>query len=218
MFSWIGNKYKKVSNFVWKEAEKNDKKYIVVEFLSLIILAIIIFFSCSHAMQTLCSSIITSQEIYYLVMLILGCVIVCALQSETGFKIYILLLLSFFVWLSFSDTVYSLIDESLHFEYINHIIDFHKLPMWGDPVNAQYLNAAGVSLVEINENVVNYEVVQAPLYYIIMATVSAGISDAYMRFHVCRLVSLLFVLIVFYFVNKTICYMNDHDVGVKRVV
>lgn len=145
-------------------------------------------------------------------MLIFGCVIVCALQSETGFKIYILLLLSFFVWLSFSDTVYSLIDESLHFEYINHIIDFHKLPMWGDPVNAQYLNAAGVSLVEINENVVNYEVVQAPLYYIIMATVSAGISDAYMRFHVCRLVSLLFVLIVFYFVNKTICYMNDRKI------
>ena len=177
--------------------EKSQKNYLIGECVSLVILTIAIIISCCHALQTLYPSIAISSEIYYVIMLILGCVILCALQSKIGFRIYILLLLSFFVWLSFADIGYDPIDEAQHFEYINHIVEFHKLPIWGDPVNSQYLNAADNSFVEISKNMVNYEVVQSPLYYILMAVISAKISNAYIRFHVCRLVSLCSVLIVF---------------------
>lgn len=194
------------------QLEKSQKNYLIGECVSLVILTIAIIISCCHALQTLYPSIAISSEIYYVIMLILGCVILCALQSKIGFRIYILLLLSFFVWLSFADIGYDPIDEAQHFEYINHIVEFHKLPIWGDPVNSQYLNAADNSFVEISKNMVNYEVVQSPLYYILMAVISAKISNAYIRFHVCRLVSLCSVLIVFFLVNKTIYYMKDHGI------
>ncbi len=188
---------------------RENKKCLAVGCISGIVLAILIYFACRNAMMTLSSGIVTSKKLYYLIMLIVGCIIFCALKSRKCFIAYIIILFSFFVWLSFADVSYSPTDETMNFEYINHIIEFLELPTFDDAVDYSYLNAANNGFNEIPETAINYEAVQAPLYYIVMAVIGGAITNAYIRFHVLRVISLLSALIVFGLVNRTISYMQS---------
>ena len=171
-------------------------------YVNLIIMVIVACVIYRRAVETT-HGILDSKEMYYAMLIIFLVNSFFAIKSRACFIAHVTILFSFFIWLSFADVSYSPVDELLHFENANHIIDYHTLPTFNDDINYAYLNEANGQFNSA-ANGINYEAVQAPLYYIILATFGSFINKAYIRFHFFRLISLAGVMAVFCFVNKTV--------------
>lgn len=185
----------------------------ILGYIILTVTIVIACFLCKNASESL-NNIVTSTEIYYFILLIFCFNVFFAIKSKHYFVVYVLFLIAFFAWLSFADISYSPIDEVMNFENINHIIDNHELYTFNDEINYPYLNDANSSFNSISNitNSTNYEAVQAPLFYILFAIIGSFSSDAYVRLHLFRIISLLCVLIVFYFVHKTVNLLDNKEV------
>lgn len=202
----IGRKYD-VGAFVKRHHIRSimkirEKTNTILGHIALIIMIITAYFLCKNAFETM-ENVFASTEIYYMVMLVFFLNVLFAIKSRYYFIIHVALLLTFFAWLSFADISYSPIDECMNFENINHIIDNHELYTFNDEINYTYLNEANEGFNSVT-NGTNYEAVQAPLYYILLVVIGGGISNAYVRLHFFRMISLLCVLVVFCFVHKAV--------------
>lgn len=180
---------------------KNKKFWMGIFLMSGAIL--FLFYLCQNAKIKLISTIVENGQNYYFLMLL---IIICsffAVWDRKVFITYIITLFAFFAWFSFSDEFYSPADETMNYECINHIIEQKTLPTFEDKVDSDYLYESGYSYYDLDGEI-NYEAVQAPLYYILYAFLGGWIQNGYARFHFFRLISLLSIWIVFYFLRKSI--------------
>lgn len=180
------------------------------KFIGLISIVLMLFYICFilfAAKSNIVSMICDRLWKYYLLMGLMLLLVFFAVKEKKFFQVYVILVFSFFLWYSFADQSYSAIDETMNFESINHIIHTRSLPTFSDEIDYDYLNSANNNLQEIS-NSINYEAVQAPLYYIIFAMLGFIIKSAYFRLHFFRILGLCSIWIVYYFVNKTVKYLK----------
>ena len=189
--------------------EKKNKSIIA----GLVILAIICIYMlclCYMSKVELTNSICTNDVEYYLLALLLCIFLYNVIKNSKIFYIYIFIMFCLFAIFSIADKHYSPVDEIPNYDYINYIIDNKKLPTFDDNANIQYINEANNQADDIMYYE-NYEAVQAPLYYILFAMFGKIIKSSFYRFHIFRLISLLSVLIIYYFLNKSIDLLHKHD-------
>ncbi len=102
--------------------------------------------------------------------------------------------------------VYSPIDESAHFDYINHIFLEHKLPNVYSPIRTEELIAIPNSRIETVSIGQSYEAVHPPLYYSIGAVISEMVyifhGNTPTRLYVLRLFNLLLLMASQYVIWK----------------
>lgn len=179
--------------------------------LSLALSASFVFYLCVNAKRTLAYNIQGSGNYYYILLILVVINVFFAVKSKKYFAVYVASLIVFFIWFSFADTWYSPIDEIMNFENINHIVANNRLTTFEDNIDYVFLNKANDGVNAVG-SITNYEAVQAPLYYILFAAVGKFISNAYVRLHVFRLISLFLVFIIYFFVEKTVCYLEENGI------
>lgn len=187
------------------------EKYFILGLLSLVLTIVFLIYNLWFAKHHLVSQLMGNTWRYYLFMLLIILDVFFSVKDKKVCVLYVGALFCFFSWLSFADIYYSHIDEYFHFDNINCIVSNNKLKTFEDVRDSAFLNKANDGVDSIYDGV-NYEAVQAPLYYLIFAIVGKFIDSAYLRYHIFRLLGLFLVLIVYYFVRKTIHYLVSNKV------
>ena len=118
----------------------------------------------------------SSRLVFYLLVISLA-IFIYLMVSKSPKIIYLLIIGLGVVWI-ICDREYNIIDEGSHMYIINYIVDNHRFPL-------------------IQEN---YEAVQGPVYYYLMA-ILFGLIPQEIRYFACRLAG-LGCLIIFGFVNR----------------
>ncbi|PLR84339.1 hypothetical protein [Bacillus sp. V33-4] len=93
--------------------------------------------------------------------------------------------------------LYSGADEAAHFDYINHIIESHQLPVLSSKINFQQLSIPQANPESIPTHN-QHEAVQPPLYYVIASIIGGFFSDIFSRLMVLRSFGVLLLLGSFY--------------------
>lgn len=176
---------------------------LIIIALLLICISYILLFARSNIVSSVCDRLWK----YYLIMGLIMILVFLAIKNEKIFLVYIIVIFSFFSWYSFADQSYSVVDETMNFEYVNHIIRTKQLPTFSDEVDSDFLDLANNNLQETIIST-NYEAVQTPLYYIILAILGCKIKSAYFRLRLFRILGLYSICFVYYFVNKTVRYLK----------
>lgn len=177
--------------------------------LAVVIAALFVLAKIFLSIDTTRTQFIEHSHLIYIAIAVYSLLIVYACYSRMGFRIYIILLFALFTVFAILDMSYSPIDEAMNFEYINHIIVYHRLPVIGQPINEEILNAVNTSYVD--GNVINHEAMQAPIYYVAMAILTGLFHSIALRLMICRLVGLYGLLVIAHFVNEIIqlCFSGE---------
>ena len=191
---------------------KQKNSYRILGKMTFIGMVLFILYLIITARNSLVSCFTGTTVNYYILVTILITFTFFAVKDEKIFFLYITGMFIFFIWLSFVDTGYSPLDEAMHFDYINHIIATNKLPTFGN-WDYTFLNAANNSINSCGK-ISNFESVQAPLYYILMAVVGKFIKNAYLRLHIFRIISLTSVWITYFFIKKT-CNILKKQIAIR---
>lgn len=191
--------------------QNKSTKRLWLNLVFILALFAVLILMCNYALRTLAFSVLGSNCQYFLILLLFVINIYIAVQSKQGFLLYAGMLFLLFAGYSIIDRAYSPIDEYANFDYINWLIREGTLPTFSDMLDGKYLSEATAGLHSIY-NGTNHEVVQAPLYYILFALVGRFFPGAYIRLRVFRLLSLGSVFIIWYFLNKTIRYLESKEI------
>ena len=179
---------------------------IIIIALLLVCISYILLFAKSNIVSSVCDRLWK----YYLIMGLIMSLVFLAIKNEKIFFVYVIAIFFFFSWYSFADQSYSVVDETMNFEYVNHIIRTKQLPTFSDEVDSDFLDLANNNLQETIIST-NYEAVQTPLYYIILAILGCKIKSAYFRLRLYRILGLYSICFVYYFVNKTVRYLKNNQ-------
>lgn len=181
------------------------------------LVSVIIFFSYLMVMSKnlLVSSVAMTSLNHHVLMLLVILLTVFSIKNERIYRLYILLLFVFFIWFSFADTKYSPIDECANFDYINCIIKHHRLLTFHDSLDYNFLNDANDGINAVGPTA-NYEAVQAPLFYLLFAFVGRWFDNAFIRFHVLRILSLSMILATYGFLKNCILFLKEHSLSVSE--
>lgn len=124
---------------------------------------------------------------YYVAVIAIALLIYMGTQNSTCFMAVCTWVIIMTVVALLFDKEYSVIDETAHFDYINHIIEEGKLPTIYDMTKSGLLSAANDSTVV---STVQYEAVQPPLYYIFLSVIVGWVKNLPIRFCLGRIVGL----------------------------
>ncbi|MBP1545236.1 MAG: hypothetical protein J6A37_01385, partial [Oscillospiraceae bacterium] len=188
-----------------------DNKLFAGGLVCLVILVAYVLIICITALKSFVTELIPGMGQWYCLIALILLNVFFAVKSKKFFHVFVSSLFCVMIYLSFADNSYSAIDETMNFESINHIASTNTLPTFFDAVDSSYLAEVNHNMVSF-DNLINYEAVQAPLFYILFALIGKLIPDAYVRFHTFRLISLMMVLIVYYFINLSVKYLKKKDI------
>ena len=194
---------------------RNNYISVIIGSIALLSLIVYFYYLKTSAENNLVSSVCTSAWKYCVLIFLITVCIISSVKNRMLIIVYVSVLFLFFTWLSFSDQLYSPIDEIMNYENINFIIRNKRLPTIYDSIDAVFLNSANSGLNDIGD-VLNYEAVQAPLFYIIFAAIGCFFRNACYRFHFLRLVSLYSVLLILYSINKAKQYLNSKNYNIDE--
>lgn len=93
------------------------------------------------------------------------------------------------IW-AISVPIYSPIDESAHFSYINYICDYGKLPIISDMIDSEQLRLVSDHNVSVS---IMYEAVHPPIYYLLMALLCSPFTNVTIRFWICKVAGVVFL-------------------------
>lgn len=110
----------------------------------------------------------------------------------------------------FGDRNYSVIDEMGHYDYICHIANNHRLPTMYDWMDTEVLNEASTTLVQ--GGCIQYEAVQGPFYYALLAVLTFFISNVSYKFLAVRVLGLFMIGAVYCLARKTYNLLVQHGV------
>ena len=142
---------------------------------------------------------------YYILFVLLFSILIFlgGTNSKNFIYLYIMLIILTVVGMIL-DMNYSIVDETAHFDYINHIISQKKLPTVFDTLNISELNYLNNSKTP---EYPQYEAVQGPIYYILMSLIAGVISNLTIRFLLIRTVGLCMLIVTVYFSLKTLDFI-----------
>lgn len=190
-------------------------RYDICQAIGLCLLAAFVCRTVFFSLSNITASVLSRRGEYYVLLAIMMFNLVTASAKERNFRVYVIVLTAVFLLFSFVESSYSPIDEVMNFENINHILKNHTLATFDSAVDHQYLTEATNCVQVMSEGMINYEAVQAPLYYLLMALFGLVFKNAFLRLHVFRAVSLLSVFVVYYFFRRTVTLLRDF--GMFRV-
>ncbi|CAI3593349.1 hypothetical protein [Clostridium neonatale] len=149
-----------------------------------------------------------SRYIYWFLVFTMAYMLYLSTQSKERIRIIIILFLFFSVIIILMTYRYSPIDEAAHFDYINYIIDNHKLPTLHGSLDADTLSS--VFTQNIPGNVMNHEAVQPPLYYLIMAMLTFWVKNYTLRLYIIRFLGILSLIVAYLLTCKTIKLLEEN--------
>lgn len=188
-----------------------ENKFFASGLASLVILAVYVLILCKTALGSFVTELIPGMEHWYCLLALILLNVFFAVKSKKFFPVFVSSLFLVMTYLSFAENSYSPIDEYPNFESINHIVSTNTLPTFSDDVDSSYLAEVNHNVTTFDNNI-NYEAVQAPLFYILFALIGKLIPDAYVRFHTFRLISLMLVLVVYYFISRSVRYLKEKEI------
>lgn len=137
-----------------------------------------------------------------------------AFKSKDTFLIIDIVIVLCGLVLIFLDLSPSPIDETPNFDYINHIIKYHSLPSVYDLVDAEYLNT--IKGWNIPFGTVNYEAVQAPIYYLVLAIIGQVSVSPTFRLILFRLIGLLLIILTIMITDFTVSKIFNRNIIEKK--
>lgn len=147
--------------------------------------------------------------VFYAMWVLLVILFALCIRDKKYMRIWYVCVLLFGVVLILGDVTYSPIDEASHFDYIQYIIENHKLPtMW------QMVDGGFLSDVNGTEDIIpvrRYEAVQMPLYYCLMAVLAAPVRSLSARFMVIRFFGLACLAGVTVITEKTLRFLQQRE-------
>ncbi|MGG7171775.1 hypothetical protein ACQPV1_00425 [Clostridium neonatale] len=149
-----------------------------------------------------------SRYIYWFLVFTMACMLYLSTQSKGRMRIIIILFLFLSVIIILLTYRYSPIDEAAHFDYINYIIDNHKLPTLHGFLDVNTLSS--VFKQNIPGNVINHEAVQPPLYYFVMAILTFWIKNVTLRLYIIRFLGILSLLMAYLLTWRSIRILEEN--------
>lgn len=130
------------------------------------------------------------------------------LKAQVGEYVILALSAIFGLYLLFADMKYSILDEGAHLDYINHIVEYQELPTTEDFIDVETLiQANGHDLGIVMKN---YEAIQGPVYYLVAALLTAGLSLP-ARFIALRLFGFLLIFVTYFLCRKSMELLYKKD-------
>lgn len=189
---------------IFKNRKKLNNMILTLLFLSVIILTIITGLFLNYEIIIHMSK---SRIFYYCMSIFISGVIMILFKVYGLNSIYVVVCI-YGLLLLFINPYYSPIDEGAHFDYINHIIEFKKLPTLYDYIDSNQLS-------KITSNAIpggmQYEAVHPPLYYLIGSGIGFFLKDELLRFFSLRVLGLFFILASIYLIIKIYNYLCNKE-------
>ncbi len=147
------------------------------------------------------------QPAFYVMWALLAVLFALCIKERKYMRIWYICILLLGCALILGDLTYSPIDEGSHLDYIQYIMENHKLPTMKQMVDVDFL-----SEVNGQENLVpveRYEVIQMPLYYCLLAILAAPVRGLTARFIVIRFFGLACLAGVAVITDRTLRFLQQ---------
>ncbi len=128
---------------------------------------------------------------------------------KRDYRIVFIFLCCLCLFCIFGDMNYAIYDEAAHFDYINHITNYHEFPLMADNADIKKL-AEVFPNAELHQSI-NYEAVQGPLYYLFMAILT-GLLSYKVRLYTIRIIGMIFLLVFTFFTRKSIDLLRENHI------
>ena len=184
-----------------KEKLKEDKdNKSIYNLFALLFLCCFVFSLIKSIILTINSEELTQYSLfegynfyYYVMFFSLFGMLYCGIKEEKLFYFWVGTVILMAIFFLVEDTSFSPIDENAHLDYINHIIQNKSLPV-------------------ISYEKRNYEAVQMPLYYSVMAAVSFFVKNEEAKIIWIRFLGLLMWICTLIICKKGVKLLQDNKI------
>lgn len=189
-----------------RQVWKSQNHIVILICLSVCFLGLLFYSIYITRIQGLANYTVTeASALFYAMWILLALVFIsCSKKYIWIWYVYVAL---FGLVLIAGETTYSAIDEGAHLDYINCIIEEHKLPSMYEDIDIEYLWQTNhqENLVPVKR----YEAVQVPLYYLLMAVFTGGVHNLFIRFMLIRAFGLFCLFGVLIFAELTVRLLKE---------